>query len=85
MTVRFPNGQAIQYNSAGFVSRHSEYSDLYERKGAGGNGEVWIAQVPNSCVIECRMPCRVYDAMQTQPLEVLTKEVRSLKRKISKK
>lgn len=28
MTVRFPNGQAVQYNTATRVVRRNEYSDL---------------------------------------------------------
>lgn len=85
MTVRFQNGQAIQYNNAGYVVRSAEYSDLYEARGDDGKGKNWIAQVPNSCVIECRFACRVYDALQERPLDDLTREIRSLKRKIVSK
>ena len=80
ITVRFPNGQTVVYNTANYVTRTENYADIYTRK----DGE-WIAQVPNSCIIEAVSACRVYDALQQQPLEQLTKEVRALRRKISKK
>lgn len=79
MTVRFPNGQTVQYNTATYVMRSINYSDLYTQKDGG-----WIAQIPNTCIIEISPACRVYDALQAQPLEQLTKEVRALKRKIGK-
>lgn len=80
MTVRFPNGQAVQYNEARYVARYDSYTDLYDKKDG-----VWIAQVPNTCLIESQPACRVYDALQQQPLEQFTKEVRALKRKIARK
>lgn len=79
MTVRFPNGLSVQYNDANFALRHAEYTDLHTKE----NG-AWIAQVPNDCLIEVRPACRVYDALQQQSLEQLTKEIRSLKRKMAK-
>lgn len=85
ITVRFPTGFSIQYNDACFVSRHSEYSDLCVKEGGR-----WIAQVPNSCVIEVVSPCRTYnpiapdsDRVQAS-IELLAKDVRSLKRKLGK-
>ena len=84
MTVRFSSGQAIQYNSANYVVRSSNgYTDLYEKK----DGR-WIAQVPNSCVIETTFPCRVYNPLEqtnVESLNAISKEVRSIKRKLSKK
>jgi len=80
ITVRFSNGQAVQYNDATYVSRHTDYSDLLTKK----DGH-WIAQVPNTCIIEIRSACRVYNGMAAesdQRIEMLAKEIRSLKRKI---
>lgn len=79
MTVRFPNGQAVQYNTANYVTRTPDYADLYDRK----DGQ-WIAQVPTACIIEVVPACRVYNALHQQPLEELTKEVRALRRKVTK-
>lgn len=85
MTVRMPNGQAVQYNNAGYVVSHGEYTDIYRRKGGDRTGEGWVAQVPNTCIIESEIACRVYDPLQQQPLEQLIKEVRALRRKVTKK
>lgn len=60
-TVRFPNGQAIQYNSANFASRSAEYTDIYTKK----NG-TWVAQIPNTCIIEAIPACRVYNAISEE-------------------
>jgi hypothetical protein len=58
MTVRFPNGQAIQYNTALFALRSTEYTDLYTK-----NGGKWISQVPNNCIIESVEPCNIYNPL----------------------
>lgn len=88
ITVRFPNGQAVQYNTATYVTRSQfGYSDLYTKE-----NDAWIAQVPNTCLIEIVSPCRVYNAVEQMYVDViksqladLTKEVRSLRRKVSGK
>ena len=80
MTVRFPNGQAVQYNGAYFLQRGDRYALLYTKK--DGN---FIAQVPNECIIEFVNPCRVYNplaSVSNEALETLTKEVKALKRKL---
>ena len=80
MWVRFPNGQCIQYNTAGHIVRFAEYSDLYTREGGA-----WIAQVPNTCVIESTYACRVWNPLDRSPGDTETaKELRSIKRKIGK-
>lgn len=58
MTVRSPQGLAIRYNNANYATRHTEYTDLY-RKVVDGKGSDWIAQVPNSWLIELVEPCAV--------------------------
>lgn len=80
ITVRFPNGQAVQYNAATHVARYSENSDLFIEQGGQ-----WIAYVPNTCMIEVVAPCRVYNALQEQQLESLTKEIRALRRKLGER
>jgi hypothetical protein len=86
ITVRFPSGFSIQYNDAGFVYRSTEYSDLYK----SSEKKHWIAQVPNSCVIELVPPCRTYNPVGTDSDQVnasiatLSSEIRLMKRKLSK-
>jgi hypothetical protein len=81
MWVRFPNGQCIQYNQAGYVARSQfGYTDIYTKKDG-----VWIAQVPNTCVIEVQFACRVWNPLDNRPDDTATaKELRSLKRKLQK-
>ena len=56
MTVRFPTGVSIQYNTANHAIRNDNYTDLYTEK----DGR-WIAQVPTAgCVLESVPACRVY-------------------------
>lgn len=80
ITVRFPNGQAIQYNSANYVRRREHYSDLLTKQDGS-----WVAQVPNSCVIELVIPCPVYNPLkdfENAKIERLAKDIRSLTRKV---
>jgi hypothetical protein len=87
ITVRFPNGQAVQYNSANYVERFTYgYSDLYEKK----DGR-WVAQVPNTCLIEIISACRVYNPLTdtmnekiTAELKAVKAELRAIKRKVGR-
>lgn len=82
MTVRFPNGQAVQYNDANYVIRSETVQQLYTRK----DGQ-WIANVPIDCIVEGYSPCRVYNALaehQDRRLEAIEKELRSIKRRLPK-
>jgi hypothetical protein len=82
LTVRFPNGQAVQYNTARFASRQQNLTDIYDKEGG-----TWIAQIPNDCIIEAIGACRVYDAVkkvEDYQVTQITKELRSLTRKIGK-
>jgi hypothetical protein len=81
MTVRFPNGQAIQYNNACFLSHENGFSIIY----ADYNKEKFIAQIPIDCIVEFVNPCRVYNPISNVPNESfdeLKKEVQALKRKL---
>jgi hypothetical protein len=81
MTVRFPNGQAVQYNTATYACRGTNaYTDLYTRKDGA-----WIAQVPNTCIVEGVPACRVYQAIDGQRLAELTRQVALLGRRITKR
>ena len=70
ITVRFPTGFSVQYNSANFVKRCvNGYSDLYDKEGG-----TWVAQVPTAaCIVEVVPPCRTYIA--AQPKETALKQV----------
>lgn len=84
ITVRFATGFSIQYNNANLWTRNAEYSDLFYQH---DNKKEWVAQVPNSCIIEAVSPCRTYHAGDSeikQSLDNAAKSVRSLTRKIGK-
>lgn len=81
MTVRFPNGQAIQYNDANYVLSGSTTQQLWTRKDGA-----WIANVPHACIVESHS-CRVYNPLTDQTdrrLEAIEKELRAIKRKLPK-
>ena len=83
ITVRFPNGQAVQYNNAKYCITKNNCYDLY-----GGNDHLGrIATAPLDCIIEAEEACAVCNPLTdniSSKLEELTKEIRSLKRKINK-
>jgi hypothetical protein len=89
ITVRFDSGYSVQYNTANYVSRSSTYTDMYTQKGG-----TWIAQVPNSALIESVPNCRAYfsrhDALQEENRELLRKlerarkQIARLKKAVSK-
>jgi hypothetical protein len=85
MTVRFPNGQAVQYNDAMYVIWGEKHSSLYNKDPSkGGN---LIARVPAECIIEWANPCRVYNPLTdniNEELKALSKEIRALRRKVER-
>jgi len=89
ITVRFPSGFSVQYNSSGFIEGPDEkgVTRLREKRG----GIVLIARVPKECLIEMISPCRTYNAASSsaesemkRQLDALRKEVRTLTRKVGK-
>ena len=82
MTVRFPNGQAVQYNDAiNFQHYSDKYNYLLDNKGH------WLALIPTECIIELVPPCRVYNPLTdntNDKLEALSKEIRALRRKVER-
>lgn len=89
MTVRFPNGQAVQYNTACFLSRSS--GDGWGLRTKEGGSFVAFIQASAGAIVEFEGACRVYDGPQSSKLSqleseirALTKEVCSLKRKVNK-
>lgn len=81
MWVRFPNGQCIRYNTANLAKRTlNGYTDLYTKKDG-----VWVAQVPTAmCVIESIQACAITNPLDKQPDTETAKELRAIKRKLSK-
>ena len=80
-TIRFPNGQAIQYNDAHYAERKEwGYTDIYTAKDG-----TWLAQIPTAgCVLEVRPPCNVYNPLAATGLKnalaTVIAEVRNLRR-----
>ncbi len=80
MTVRFPNGQAVQYNDARFAMCEDGRTKIYtdrEQKGL-------VAIVPPGCLIEWTQPCRVYNPIQPQIPAMIERELASLRRALRK-
>ncbi len=63
LTVRFPDGQALQYNRANTIDKTAFGWRLYERRDSEGKFHGWVADVPGSCMIEPRPACRVYNPL----------------------
>jgi hypothetical protein len=83
ITVRFPNGQAVQYNLANYVICFDRYSDLYCWKDRSNEKDkIWVAKVPNTCLIELVEACRVYDGMNQPRNDAVLKELKAIKRKL---
>jgi len=52
ITVRFPNGQAVQYNDGTYVEHYGNFQRITTKKGGDP-----IAVVPYDCIIEFVTPC----------------------------
>lgn len=71
ITVRFPSGFSVQYNSATNVYRDSAgYANLY----VGPERTGWLAHVPLDCIIEAKPPCRTYFAATQNDAVMLEKK-----------
>jgi hypothetical protein len=65
MTVRFPDGTSFVYNEADWACRSANgFTDLYTT--SDKEKRKWIAQVPNSCLIEVRPACRIYNTLTNE-------------------
>ncbi|HKO43359.1 MAG TPA: hypothetical protein VJU84_08715 [Pyrinomonadaceae bacterium] len=76
LTVRFPDGTAVQYNQANYLVCGSTEVSLYSKK----DGQ-WIASILNSsgAIVEGSTPCRVYDGRKTtEQLQSLVPRLREL-------
>ena len=76
--VRFDSGLVLQYNEAGWIEAGAGYADLWTSR----DKVKFIAQVPNTCVIESTPPCRVYRHDHEGPEDTLA-VIANLKRKLT--
>ncbi len=78
ITVRFPNGQAVQYNNGHYVERAATCHIIRtSERGA------LIAIAPREAIIEWTTPCRVYNPLvRTDVDERVANEIRLLKRAV---
>lgn len=89
ITVRFPSGFSVQYNDLDHADFRS--TGIYlSKKTANNTYQVWA---PLTCIIEHVTPCRTYNPTSigmpqidrvVAAVELLAKDVRSLKRKLAK-
>ena len=63
ITVRYPSGFSIQYNSANHVKWYHDRWDLYEQEGGR-----WVASLSPGMgvLIEVMTPCRTYNAARAE-------------------
>lgn len=87
ITVRFPSGFSLQYNDLDSVDTRGSYHYLGKKKDPG----YYSVIAPLDCIIEYVAPCRAYnptlvpnDKVQAE-VALLSKEIRSMKRKLDKK
>lgn len=74
ITVRFPSGFSVQYNSATYLHYLGTGADQIGRLSARKDGP-WIADVPISsgAIIEVTEPCRTYNANRP---EITAKDIK---------
>jgi predicted transcriptional regulator len=64
LTVRFPNGQVVQYNDANELFYADRYWELFQDKNRVG----WVAsiQVTAGVIVERHQPCAVYNPIERE-------------------
>lgn len=80
ITVRFPSGFSVQYNTANYCVHERGWHTLRTKEGGD-----WVACVPFDCIVEYITPCRTYNPISERTadrLDGIEKELRSIKRKI---
>lgn len=82
LIVRFPNGQAIQYNDANFLSCHQGTWVLYSNE----SKEKWIASIQESAgaIVEAVRACDVWDATRRNQDQIIKSELVLIQKRISK-
>ena len=79
ITVRFPTGFSVQYNSGSYV----ETGEGFQRIKTAMLGTT-IARAPLDCIVEWVPPCRTYFAEDGERIASLEREIKSLKRRLAK-
>jgi hypothetical protein len=86
LTVRFPNGQAVQYNGANFLYHGNNQSfELYTKSKESGGTCVAIIPSSAGALVEFVVPCRVYDGMEMvtgQQIRDIKSSLATIKRKL---
>lgn len=82
ITIRFPSGFSVQYNSAGYLTGPDSngITRIFTSEAAKQRGDCPIARVPVGCLIEFTQPCRTYNASGPPPETV--EEVKALREKV---
>ncbi len=86
ITVRFPNGQAVQYNDAHFVDW--SYTTMARILTKEGGRIMALIPLPTNAIIEFTSPCCVYNPLTdttNEQLRAMAKELRAIKRKVGMK
>ena len=80
-TVRFPNGQTVQYNTAGYLVHGDNGWHLYVRKDGP-----WVASIQPSAgaIVECTPACRVYSGMESELTSTLDSQLYTMRRSLSR-
>ena len=84
MTVRYPNGTAVQYNTAGSLYYKKWGWELYtESEESGGS---WIASIQLSAgaIVEFSPACKVFNAADQKAFLGLMTEIKFLRKKLDK-
>lgn len=84
MTVRFPDGTSVQYNTARYVEYNYHYHTLREGPPTDGRPAQLVAVVPATAIVELVPACRTYNMVRQSELEGLQKELRAVKRALNK-
>lgn len=88
LTVRYPNGQTIQYNEATYLEHDAYGSRIFNKKGGDQ-----IARVQHSAgaILEFDSPCRISNAIEENQfanvnaeLKAIKQELRSIKKELKK-
>jgi hypothetical protein len=77
ITIRFPNGQAIRYNTLGYYVQQADGYVLLKKTDTSG----WSVRVPRECVIESMDPCEVSNPLtdKEKALDILIKGIRGVR------
>ena len=90
LTVRYPNGMAVQYNSATFLEHSANVWHLYTRRPSEGGKWVASVQVSAGVIVESASPCAIYSkrrvitGIEEISFDKLAKDIRKLTRTVER-